>query len=230
VAEQMDSGVAGIIGVTLAQPDAVIHAAQEHDLPFVMVDPVDTQDTRIVSIGSHQLGGRTQRDRAPPRTGPPPHRLDRWPARLGSSPREVPRVPRGSRLRRTRPGSDAGAQRLVLRRDRAHPRAGVTGARGTAHRRRRGGRRDRGGCPDRGAGAGRPGTGATERGRFRRHASGRVEHSPVDVGPPAAPGNGPDGGRDRAGHGERSPASVPPLELATTLSVRDSTAPAPTGT
>lgn len=60
VAEQMDSGVAGIIGVTLAQPDAVIHAAQEHDLPFVMVDPVDTQDPRIVSIGStNWAGGRS---------------------------------------------------------------------------------------------------------------------------------------------------------------------------
>jgi LacI family transcriptional regulator, galactose operon repressor len=60
VAEQKDTGVVGIIGVTLAQPDAVMFAAQECDLPFVMVDPVDTQDTRVVSIGStNWAGGRS---------------------------------------------------------------------------------------------------------------------------------------------------------------------------
>ncbi|MDQ1286731.1 MAG: LacI family transcriptional regulator [Actinomycetota bacterium] len=57
VAEQMDSGVVGIIGVTLAQPDAVLQAAQERGLPFVMVDPVDTQESRIVSIGSTNWAG-----------------------------------------------------------------------------------------------------------------------------------------------------------------------------
>jgi LacI family transcriptional regulator len=60
VAEQKDAGVVGIIGVTLAQPDAVMLAAQECGLPFVMVDPVDTQDSRVVSIGStNWAGGRS---------------------------------------------------------------------------------------------------------------------------------------------------------------------------
>jgi LacI family transcriptional regulator len=60
VAEQKDTGVVGIIGVTLAQPDAVMLAAGERDLPFVMVDPVDTQDPRVVSIGStNWAGGRS---------------------------------------------------------------------------------------------------------------------------------------------------------------------------
>ena len=60
VAEQKEAGVVGIIGVTLAQPDAVLRAAEEHELPFVMVDPVDTQDSRIVSIGStNWAGGRS---------------------------------------------------------------------------------------------------------------------------------------------------------------------------
>jgi LacI family transcriptional regulator len=60
VEEQKNSGVVGIIGVTLAQPDAVLLAAKEHSLPFVMVDPVDTKDPRIVSIGStNWAGGRS---------------------------------------------------------------------------------------------------------------------------------------------------------------------------
>ncbi len=60
VAEQKDAGVVGIVGVTLAQPDEVMLAAGERDLPFVMVDPVDTQDPRVVSIGStNWAGGRS---------------------------------------------------------------------------------------------------------------------------------------------------------------------------
>src|SRR4051794_39593462 len=60
VADQKDAGVVGIIGVTLAQPDAVMLAAEDYRLPFVMIDPVDTQDTRVVSIGStNWAGGRS---------------------------------------------------------------------------------------------------------------------------------------------------------------------------
>jgi LacI family transcriptional regulator len=60
VAEQQESGVVGVIGVTLAQPDAVMLAAQERDLPFVMIDPVDTRDPRVVGIGStNWAGGRS---------------------------------------------------------------------------------------------------------------------------------------------------------------------------
>jgi LacI family transcriptional regulator, galactose operon repressor len=60
VAEQADSGVVGIIGLTLAEPDAVLLAAEERDLPFVMVDPVDTHNSRVVSIGStNWAGGRS---------------------------------------------------------------------------------------------------------------------------------------------------------------------------
>jgi LacI family transcriptional regulator len=60
VAEQRESGAVGIIGLTLAQPDALLLAAQERGLPFVMVDPVDTQDSRVVSIGStNWAGGRS---------------------------------------------------------------------------------------------------------------------------------------------------------------------------
>lgn len=60
VAEHTASGVVGIIGLTLAEPDAMLLAAKELDLPFVIIDPVDTHDSRIVSIGStNWAGGRT---------------------------------------------------------------------------------------------------------------------------------------------------------------------------
>jgi LacI family transcriptional regulator len=60
VSEQKESGAVGIIGLTLAQPDALLLAAEEGALPFVMVDPVDTQDSKVVSIGStNWAGGRS---------------------------------------------------------------------------------------------------------------------------------------------------------------------------
>lgn len=60
VAQQRAAGAVGIIGLTLAQPDAVLLAAQEAGLPVVMVDPVDTQEATVVSIGAtNWAGGRT---------------------------------------------------------------------------------------------------------------------------------------------------------------------------
>jgi len=57
VAEQKASGVVGIIGITLAVPDAVLLAANEVDMPMVMIDPVDTRDSRVISIGSTNWDG-----------------------------------------------------------------------------------------------------------------------------------------------------------------------------
>lgn len=60
VAEQKESGVAGIVGITLAAPNAVLQAAKEVRMPFVMIDPVDVDDPRTVSVGSSNwAGGRT---------------------------------------------------------------------------------------------------------------------------------------------------------------------------
>lgn len=60
VAEQRAAGAVGIVGLTLAQPDAVLRAAREAGLPFVMVDPVDTQDSGVVAVGAtNWAGGRT---------------------------------------------------------------------------------------------------------------------------------------------------------------------------
>ncbi|UZN04225.1 LacI family DNA-binding transcriptional regulator [Cellulomonas sp. S1-8] len=60
VARQRAAGAVGVVGLTLAQPDALLLAAQEAGLPFVMVDPVDTQEARVVSIGAtNWAGGRT---------------------------------------------------------------------------------------------------------------------------------------------------------------------------
>lgn len=57
VARQRDAGVLGIIGLTLSEPGALLDAAAEADLPFVMVDPVDTEHSRMVSVGSSNWSG-----------------------------------------------------------------------------------------------------------------------------------------------------------------------------
>lgn len=60
VDEQRTAGAVGVIGVTLARPDALLLAAQEAGLPFVMVDPVDTQEAGVVGVGAtNWAGGRT---------------------------------------------------------------------------------------------------------------------------------------------------------------------------
>lgn len=60
VAAQRASGVVGIIGLTLSAPDGLIEAASDANLPFIMVDPVDTRHDRMVSVGSSNwTGART---------------------------------------------------------------------------------------------------------------------------------------------------------------------------
>lgn len=60
VAEQQAAGVVGLIGLTLGTPTAVLEAAAEAGIPFVMVDPVDLDDPDVVSVGStNWAGGRT---------------------------------------------------------------------------------------------------------------------------------------------------------------------------
>ncbi|MFH8249053.1 LacI family DNA-binding transcriptional regulator [Microbacterium sp. B2969] len=57
VADQQASGVVGIIGLTLSHPDGLIEAASNANLPFVIVDPVDTDHRRMVSVGSSNWAG-----------------------------------------------------------------------------------------------------------------------------------------------------------------------------
>lgn len=57
VDEQHACGVVGIIGLTLSAPDALLDAATDANLPFVIVDPVDTSHRRMVSIGSSNWAG-----------------------------------------------------------------------------------------------------------------------------------------------------------------------------
>ena len=57
VGEQRAAGAIGIIGLTLSEPDALLDAAAEADMPFVMVDPVDTRHRRMVSVGSSNWAG-----------------------------------------------------------------------------------------------------------------------------------------------------------------------------
>ncbi|WP_419706914.1 LacI family DNA-binding transcriptional regulator [Promicromonospora sp. NFX87] len=57
VAEQKESGVVGIVGITLAEPNAVLQAAKEVYMPFVMIDPVSLDDPRTISVGSANWAG-----------------------------------------------------------------------------------------------------------------------------------------------------------------------------
>lgn len=57
IAEQQESGVVGIIGLTLSRPSALLEAAGNANLPFVMVDPVDAQHRQMVSVGSSNWAG-----------------------------------------------------------------------------------------------------------------------------------------------------------------------------
>lgn len=54
------SGVVGIIVLAAAVPDSVLLAAEDAELPVVTIDPIDTTDSRVVSIGStNWAGGRS---------------------------------------------------------------------------------------------------------------------------------------------------------------------------
>ena len=57
IARQRASGVVGIIGLTLSEPDGLLEAASDAGLPFIMVDPVDTRHRRMVSVGSSNWSG-----------------------------------------------------------------------------------------------------------------------------------------------------------------------------
>lgn len=57
IADQRRSGVVGIIGLTLSEPDGLIDAASDVSLPFIVVDPVDTRHRRMVSVGSSNWAG-----------------------------------------------------------------------------------------------------------------------------------------------------------------------------
>ncbi|WP_158375442.1 LacI family DNA-binding transcriptional regulator [Cellulosimicrobium cellulans] len=57
VADQQAAGVVGVVGLTLSRPGALIRAAGDAGLPFVMVDPVGTRDRHLVSIGSGNWDG-----------------------------------------------------------------------------------------------------------------------------------------------------------------------------
>ncbi|OXM60812.1 LacI family DNA-binding transcriptional regulator [Amycolatopsis vastitatis] len=60
VAELQASGVAGVVALAVAVPDSVLVAAEEAELPVVTIDPIDTTDSRVVSIGStNWAGGRS---------------------------------------------------------------------------------------------------------------------------------------------------------------------------
>jgi LacI family transcriptional regulator, galactose operon repressor len=53
-------GIAGVIALAIAVPDSVLLAAEDAELSVVAIDPIDTTDSRIVSIDStNWAGGRS---------------------------------------------------------------------------------------------------------------------------------------------------------------------------
>ncbi|MGI5237962.1 LacI family DNA-binding transcriptional regulator [Dactylosporangium sp. CA-139066] len=60
VAQLRESGVVGLIALATAVPDAVLRAGEDAQLPMVAIDPIDTTDSRVVSIGAtNWAGGRS---------------------------------------------------------------------------------------------------------------------------------------------------------------------------
>ncbi|WP_157454028.1 LacI family DNA-binding transcriptional regulator [Cellulomonas sp. Root485] len=57
IADQRSSGVVGIVGLTLSEPDGLLAAAADAGLPFVMVDPVDARHRPMVSVRSSNWAG-----------------------------------------------------------------------------------------------------------------------------------------------------------------------------
>lgn len=58
--QQRASGVVGVVGLTLGEPAALLAAATAVGLPFVLVDPVDVDGPEVVSVGAtNWSGGRT---------------------------------------------------------------------------------------------------------------------------------------------------------------------------
>lgn len=57
VAAQRTSGAVGIVGLTLSRPDALLGAADDAGLLFVMIDPVDGRDRTMTTVGSSNWAG-----------------------------------------------------------------------------------------------------------------------------------------------------------------------------
>jgi LacI family transcriptional regulator len=58
--EQKESGVVGIIALAVAVADPLLLAADDLDVHIVAIDPIDTTESRVVSIGStNWAGGRS---------------------------------------------------------------------------------------------------------------------------------------------------------------------------
>ncbi|MEU6857513.1 LacI family DNA-binding transcriptional regulator [Glycomyces sp. NPDC046736] len=54
------AGAVGVIELAVAVPDSVLDAAKELEMPMATIDPIDTRDARVVSIGSTNWeGGRS---------------------------------------------------------------------------------------------------------------------------------------------------------------------------
>ncbi|THV29578.1 LacI family DNA-binding transcriptional regulator [Glycomyces paridis] len=57
VAQQQDSGAVGVVELAVAMPEAVHVAAKDRDLPVVAIDPIGAAGSEVVSVGSANWAG-----------------------------------------------------------------------------------------------------------------------------------------------------------------------------
>jgi LacI family transcriptional regulator len=57
IAQQRASGAIGMVELAVASPGAVLNAANEARLPVVMIDPIGMADSRVVTIGATNWAG-----------------------------------------------------------------------------------------------------------------------------------------------------------------------------
>jgi LacI family transcriptional regulator len=111
IAEQKASGAVGLIELAVSVPDLVFLAAEALELPMVTIDPIDTTDSRVVSIGStNWAGGRSATEHLI-KLG---HRQIAW---IGGPPGSAPSVERFHGYQAALDSAGINPERTLIRHD-----------------------------------------------------------------------------------------------------------------
>ncbi len=111
IAELRAAGAVGLIALAVAVPDSVLQAAEDAELPVVTIDPIDTTDSRVVSIGAtNWAGGRSATEHVI-KLG---HRRIAW---IGGPPGSAPSVERFHGYQAALHSAGITAQRTLVRHD-----------------------------------------------------------------------------------------------------------------
>ncbi|MCC3761753.1 LacI family DNA-binding transcriptional regulator [Glycomyces sp. TRM65418] len=111
ITQQQVAGAVGLIELAVAVPDTVLTAANECELPIVTIDPIGTAGSRAVTIGStNWAGGRSATDHLI-RFG---HRRIAW---IGGPVNSAPSAERFHGYRAALEAADLAAERDLIRHD-----------------------------------------------------------------------------------------------------------------